>query len=201
MITEAPPATDPRERLIDGLADAIAESGYAATTIADIVRHARTSKRTFYGHFADKDECFMAAFRAQSERTLAALADVVTGERTVEQHLRAGLRVFLGSFERRPALSRAILLEIHAAGDAAVQLRREIHQRHAESLRRTITLIRRQHPELRVPSPLLAAAIVGAVNELLLVALERGPRANLGDVERTAITLMLAVLGASEPQR
>ena len=42
-------ATSPdafRLRLLDGLAASITEKGYRETTVADIVRHARTSKRT-----------------------------------------------------------------------------------------------------------------------------------------------------------
>ena len=51
-----------RERLIAGLAEAVAEKGYGGTTIADITRHAAVSRRTFYEHFDGKDECFVAAF-------------------------------------------------------------------------------------------------------------------------------------------
>ena len=51
-----------REALTGGLAAAIADKGYAATTIADIVMHARVSKRTFYEHFADKEACLMALY-------------------------------------------------------------------------------------------------------------------------------------------
>ncbi len=51
-----------RERLIAGLAEAIAENGYAGTTIGHITRHAAVSRRTFYEHFASKDECFVAAY-------------------------------------------------------------------------------------------------------------------------------------------
>jgi len=55
-------ARNQRERLIAGLAEAIAEHGYARTTIAHIARHAAVSRRTFYEHFRDKDECFSAAY-------------------------------------------------------------------------------------------------------------------------------------------
>ena len=44
-----------RDRLLDGLAASIGERGYRDTTVADIVRHARTSKRTFYGEFSSKE--------------------------------------------------------------------------------------------------------------------------------------------------
>jgi AcrR family transcriptional regulator len=48
-----------RDRLLDGLTASIGERGYRDTTVADIVRHARTSKRTFYEQFASKEECLI----------------------------------------------------------------------------------------------------------------------------------------------
>src|SRR6187455_2663699 len=54
-------AHNQRERLIAGLAEAVAENGYAGTTIAHIPRQAAVSRRTFYEHFSSKDECFIAA--------------------------------------------------------------------------------------------------------------------------------------------
>ncbi|MFI5067448.1 MAG: TetR family transcriptional regulator, partial [Streptosporangiales bacterium] len=41
-----------RRRLLAGLAEAIRERGFRESTVADVVRHARTSRRTFYEHFA-----------------------------------------------------------------------------------------------------------------------------------------------------
>src|SRR5215467_16170916 len=61
-------ARNQRERLIAGLAEAIAENGYASTTIAHITRHAAVSRRTFYEHFNSKDECFVAAYEAVMEQ-------------------------------------------------------------------------------------------------------------------------------------
>ena len=40
-----------RRRLLEGMAAAIRETGYRDATVADVVRHARTSRRTFYEHF------------------------------------------------------------------------------------------------------------------------------------------------------
>ena len=62
-----PPRRGHRARLTGGLAAAIAEKGYAAVTIADVVRHARVSKRTFYEHFADKEACFLALYAETSD--------------------------------------------------------------------------------------------------------------------------------------
>ena len=58
-------AIDPfRQRLLDGLAASITERGYRASTVADIVRHARTSKRTFYDQFPSKEQCFLELLHA-----------------------------------------------------------------------------------------------------------------------------------------
>ena len=60
------PAGDPfRERLLEGLADSIAQRGYRETTVADIVRNAKTSKRTFYAHFTGKDAALLELLEAQ----------------------------------------------------------------------------------------------------------------------------------------
>ena len=48
---------NPRQRLIDALAASITDVGYSATTVADIVRRARTSRRTFYENFTDREAC------------------------------------------------------------------------------------------------------------------------------------------------
>ena len=53
----AVPGDSVTDRLLDGLAASVRERGYRDTTVADIVRHARTSKRTFYEQFDSKDRC------------------------------------------------------------------------------------------------------------------------------------------------
>ena len=60
-----------RRRLLDGLAASIGERGYRDTTVADIVRHARTSKRTFYGEFSSKEECFIELLAAGNREMIA----------------------------------------------------------------------------------------------------------------------------------
>src|SRR6185503_15316570 len=54
------PEKDHRSRLVQGMAIALTEKGYADISVADIVQHARVSKRTFYEHFADKEACYLA---------------------------------------------------------------------------------------------------------------------------------------------
>ena len=72
-----------RLRLLDGLATSIGERGYRASTVADIVRHARTSKRTFYDQFASKEQCFLELLGTNIEK----LAECIAAGHQVENCL------------------------------------------------------------------------------------------------------------------
>lgn len=183
-------------RLMEGLAAAVAERGYGATTIADIVRHARVSKRTFYEHFEDKEACFLESYRAAAEQLLATIAAAVDPKLPWDEQIVVATRAYVRTLEQKPQLTRTFLLEIHAAGPRALSLRRTVHERFAELLRGLVTVGRRNNPQVRPLTGPMATALVGGINELVLVALERAPGANLRDIERTAIELVEAVLRA-----
>ena len=115
-------AHNQRERLIAGLAEAIAENGYTGTTIAHITRNAAVSRRTFYEHFASKDECFVAAY----ETVMSTLREQV--EEAFEaagedwpQAVRAGIAAMLGFLAAEPHLARLCMVEALVAGPVVVE--------------------------------------------------------------------------------
>ncbi len=160
-------------RLVAGMLDAIEDKGYGALTISDVVRHARVSKRTFYEHFKTKEECFLAAYAAASEETLRVIEAAADGAATWGAGVDASVRAYLELLEDKRALTRTFLLEIHAAGPAALAARRAVHGRFAELLRRLVAKARRDRSDVKALSPKLAVALVGGINELVLVALEQ----------------------------
>ena len=185
-----------RQRVIDGFAAAIARSGYAAATIADIVRHARVSKRTFYEHFPDKEACLLAAYEAATRDILAAMQVAFAaraGDGWLAQ-LEAALDAYVTVLEENPRLTRTCLVEIVAAGPRARKLRREVHAAFADVLRGLVDAARAHHPDLRPISPPLALAVVAGIDELLLAQVERGPRERLADLRRDAFELLHAVI-------
>jgi len=181
-----------RPQLIEGLCSSVEQKGYAATTIADIVRHARVSKRTFYEAFADKEECFLAAYRELSDQTMQAVAAAVDGDEPWERQIERAVRAYLVTLDSRPALTRTFLLEIQAAGPQALGLRRQVLQEFAELTRGFVDEARQRRPELRRLTPTMAMAIVGGINELMLLKVEKTSR--LGDLAETAVELMRAVV-------
>ena len=183
-----------RQRLLDGLAGAIVEKGYAAATIGDIARHARVSKRTIYEHFPDKESAFLALYQAASDQIIQLVVAAADPALPWEEQIDAALRTYLSALESQPELARTFLLEIQAAGDRAIALRREVHRQFAEMIRALVERGRKVVPDMP-PLPLeLAIALVGAVNELVLLALEEGRARRLSELRATATTLVRAVL-------
>lgn len=111
-------AHNQRERLIAGLATAVAEKGYRAVTITDITKAARVSRRVFYENFEGKEECFLAAFEVVvghiRELAIGATASIDDWPGQAISSARAVLLFFAAE----PDLARLCLVESQAAGPA-----------------------------------------------------------------------------------
>ncbi len=114
-------AHNQRERLIAGLAEAIAENGYAGTTIAHITRHAAVSRRTFYEHFASKDECFVAAYDTVMAELRERVARAFEEEEDWPHAVRAGIAAMLHFLAAEPNLARLCMVEALVAGPVVVE--------------------------------------------------------------------------------
>ncbi len=110
-----------RERLIAGLAEAVAEKGYGGTTIADITRHAAVSRRTFYEHFDGKDECFVAAFDTVTEQLRERVEEAYDAEDEWADGIRAGIGAMLTFLAAEPNLARLAMVEALVAGPVVVE--------------------------------------------------------------------------------
>lgn len=201
---------DYRVRLMDGMAQALAEKSFADTTIADIVRHSRVSKRTFYEHFPDKEACFLATYNALSDELLSRIGLAVDRpfdpdpDTAAVEAISAAVGAYFGALEEHAKIIGPFFTDVQAAGPAALALRREIHHRFANAMRLLVEARLPEHPGRRGLTPEMAMALVGAVNELVLMAIESKREAHVTELSRTAIDLFLAVLSwdpASLPTR
>jgi AcrR family transcriptional regulator len=170
VLTGALPEVDgPRRRLMDGFTAAVADKGYAATTIADIVAAARVSKRTFYQHFADKEECLLATYQSGCDGLIELVRAAAVGHgRPWREGIRAVTYAYLSALDELPVVHRVLLLEMQAAGPRAYRMRARVQQRFADLLRELVEEGRAVEPDVRPLSPALAIALVGGINELLL---------------------------------
>lgn len=182
-----------RERIMAAMGALTAEKGYAAVTIDDIARAARISKRTFYDHFSDKEQCLLAAHAQASgqvydacERAAAAAGDSAEDWRA---RVDAVIATYLKAMAAQPEMTRVFHVEIQAAGAAALDAHLEVNRRYAALLRRLV----REGGATKLNQP-LAVALLGAVNELVLHAVADGRTQRLPSLHGTLRPLFAAAI-------
>jgi AcrR family transcriptional regulator len=110
-----------RERLIAGLAEAVAQKGYAGITITEVVRKAKVSRRVFYANFESKEECFLATFDVVVDHLRELVAEAAEGVEGWPEQAIAATRAALAFLASESDLARLCLVESRAAGPAVTQ--------------------------------------------------------------------------------
>jgi AcrR family transcriptional regulator len=183
-----------RDRILGGMIAAVVERGYAPTTITDVVRHARVSRRTFYEHFEDKEACFLAAYDAVSDAILSAIEGAVAEHSDWRERIVFGVRAYLQGLAAEPEIARVFTVEVLSAGPEALRRRRAVLRRFAASLRTQVDAAVAAGAPGRPISPVTALALAGAVHELVLEALEDGRGAELPALEDEIADLVAAAV-------
>ena len=188
-----------RGRMLTAISEAVAEKGYAATTVADVVGRAGVSRKTFYEHFSDKEECFIAAWDAG----VALLIDAVTratlgAEGDWKDRLHAGVRAYLHTLVSVPAFARTFLIEVLAAGPRALDRRAQVHRRFAELLRTLHERQREVAPELPELPDEVFTATVGAVEALVAERVRQGRIEELPELESVITYIQVAFLAGHD---
>ena len=178
-----------RTRLLEAVGRAVAERGYAGATIDDVVRRAGVSKKTFYEHFADKEDCFLAAYEAASEELLARVREAHAGDGDWLERTRAGIVAYLRWLAADPALARVYLVEVAAAGPRALELREALRDRYAE-------LIRERRPS-DLPFEILHA-VVAAVDDVVVRHIREHGAERLPELEPILMRLQVALLAGPD---
>ena len=193
-LTSVPAGPGHRERLVLGMVAAVAERGYAATTITDVVRHARVSRRTFYEQFADKEACFLAAYDAVSDAVLADIAGAAGEASGWETRLLAGVDAYLRALAAEPAVARVFTVEILSAGPAALARRRAVLRRFAAHIQAQVADAIAHGAPTRPLGDAAALGLVGGIHELVLATLEEDRGAELTALDREVADMVSAVV-------
>ncbi len=189
MITEAVEVSEHRHRLLEGMSHAVAAKGYADTTIADIVREAAVSRRTFYEHFQTKADCLIALYEAASHNALQVLREAIDPDREWQAQVEQAMTAYLGCLAQNPVLLRTLFMEILALGEPGLAARRRANQEIADFMRGVINAGRSSGGL----SQDMATAIVGGINELVLQAIEQGQGGQLQALVGPSSLLVRAV--------
>ena len=182
-----------RRRLLDGLDASIGERGYRDTTVADIVRHARTSKRTFYGEFSSKEDCFIELLRSNNEEMIRRIRGSVDPEADWQEQIRQAVGAYVDHISSRPAITLTWIREAPALGAVAQPLHRMAMSHFTDmlvDLSDSPGFRRANLPPVTRP---LALIIVGGLRELTALYVEDGM--DVHGITEAAVTASTAILG------
>ncbi len=179
------------------MAIAVSDSGYEGTTVADVVGIAHASRRTFYRHFEDRAECFLALGEDLTEYALELVA-AASGSRRLgwRERIDAALDAYLQTCAATPGLTRAYLLELPGMGDRGLAHRRSAMRRWAAALCELVDDCRHEQPRLNPMSSETAMTIVGGIWELSLLAAEEGRAHAVREIREVASRLIADALTA-----
>lgn len=181
-----------RRRLLDGLAQSIREKGLQSTQITDIVRNARTSRRTFYECFEDKESCFEDLIDAWMRELLDTVQAAVDPEAPWREQVDAAVDTYLGAIADDPALAVTVTRELSTLGSRGVELQERDIDRYVK-----LIMEMTRGPAMRragvMPLELDAAVmLIGGVAELVDRATRDGrPPEAVGDTMKAVVKLVI----------
>ncbi|MUL83809.1 MULTISPECIES: TetR/AcrR family transcriptional regulator [unclassified Mycolicibacterium] len=180
-----------RSRLLDALIESIIEDGYQNTTVADIVRRAKTSRRTFYEHFASREECFVALLTTVNTKHVRGIAGAVDRHAPWRDQVRQAVEAWIGSYEAHPELMLAWIRDMPTLGTAARALQRE-------SMENFIAMVQAMTAGEVFRSAGVAISrrriimMLGGLRELTAITVESGGQ--VGEITEDAVLAVTAML-------
>jgi AcrR family transcriptional regulator len=156
-------ASNQRERILDGVATVCHRRGYAEMAVQDITVAAGVSRKTFYEHFRNKDDAFVAAYDEMSGRLLGHVREALRNSEGFEDGVIHCLRAFLEFIASEPSFAQLGIVEVLAAGPEAVERRNQTMRSFAELIERGAEL----GVPGRRPPELTAETLVGGIYEVV----------------------------------
>jgi len=168
-------ARNQRERLFAAMVAVVAEKGYEATRVADLLELSGVSRSAFYEHFGDKEECLLAALDAFVGPTTRSIVGVASDKPPTGDAVREAFEALIGLIVEQAAAARMCFVEIYAAGPRAME---EI-DRTTDSFQGFVTATLDQMPGREKLPPELVRALIGGLRKVIHTRLYRGEEEEL----------------------
>jgi AcrR family transcriptional regulator len=181
-----------RQRLVRAVPLSVEEKGYLALTVDDICRWAGVSRRTFYENYRDKPDCFLASYRHHAQELMVAVGTASAAGDDPQERARFALQALLRYLTERPAVARMAVIEVMAAGPAALAERDQ-----AVALLTSLIgplVLEQAHDQ---PPQLLLEVVSGAILQLIYGAVLAGRCAELEELLPASMYMVL--VGLSGP--
>ena len=183
---------DFRRRLLAALEASIAEDGYVKTTVAAIVRRARTSRRTFYEHFDSKEACFVALLSDANAAQIRQISDAVDPGAAWQKQVRQAIEAWISSGEARSALMVSWIRDVPALGAAARGLQRDAMESFIDMVGTLGATDEFRAAGIGPVSRRRIIMLLGGLRELTAITVEEGGR--MSDVIDEAVDASIALL-------
>ena len=184
--------SDFRQRLLDALEASIAEGGYAKTTVADIVRRAKTSRRTFYEHFGSRDACYVELLSGANADQVRQISEAVDPSAPWQKQVRQAVEAWLSSGEARSALMLSWIRDVPALGAAARGLQRDALESFIDMVGTLGATDEFRAAGVGPVSRRRIIMLLGGLRELTAITVEEGGR--MSDVTDEAVDASIALL-------
>jgi len=155
--------TAQRLRLALAMIEAIAENGYRATRVADVIARAGVSRKTFYEHFANRQECLLVTYDIVAEEGMRRVEQAYRETDGWPGRVEAAIRTLFEASIENPGALRLSLVEIPAVGPAGIERRERSLDRYVSFIREGLELA----PGEGTVSEMTLKAIIGGVNRVL----------------------------------
>ncbi len=186
-----------RSRMLAAAVDAVEDVGYARMTVAQVIGRARVSRKTFYDVFADREDCFLAAFEQALDQATVAAQEAFDSEPAWREGVRSALARLLVLMDEEPGLAKLCVVEALAAGDRVLERRAEVLDRLASVIDQGRAL-----SATREPPEVTAEGVVGGVFAVLHTRLLDDGDAPLTDLLAPLMSMIvLPYLGARAASR
>jgi AcrR family transcriptional regulator len=191
-------AASQRSRILNAMVQTAGQEGYSAARIAEVIARAGVSRKAFYEHFEDKEECFVAAYEHALNPLLNLTLQAFESQDGWANRLRAGLAALLNALAQDPAVARVCFVEVMAAGPKAVVRRNQAMRALTEVFATTGS----EDSDARELPPVALLSLVGGLAEILYQEIAAGATAELPDlIPDLMYTAVLPILGPEAAER
>jgi AcrR family transcriptional regulator len=185
-------------RLQGAMVEAVARHGFAGTTLGELVALAGVSRSTFYQHYENKQDCFLATFDVIIEELTVRIGEAYRSGGDFRERLLAGLNAFMDLAVEEPAAARLVAVDSLTLGAAGVAHR----QRAAEAFETMVQQSFDHSPSKREVAPITVRAIVAGIRGVVYRRLRSGhPEELPGTVEDLVDWTLSFQLSDSEATR
>jgi AcrR family transcriptional regulator len=160
-------ARNPHQRIEAATARAIAARGFQATTVEHICSEAQISKETFREHFKNKQEAAMSALETSADQVMTDVREIFKAAATWPDGVWDSVSAVLEWMVHEPAFARLALVEMLAAGEAALELLQSLMDAFAMFLEPGYELLSEETSSKQLLDETVANAVFGLLHEYI----------------------------------